>query len=470
MNIFDGGKQMVTNHANTGGIRGRKRCDMIQQFSLPFAGPALATPLAGAAQSKGKTADTDFIGWMDMAAADIPEPTAEEALLLMTPIAGLVVQPPSTPPAPPQPETIEAAPAVLAEAAQALPSPEPDLQPPVAEGLSMAAGGLDDVAAAPPTRATLPAQAAASAPRAPTQELVSAEKSMIAPPEPAPAQTLTNPSPLAAAGEPPAPPKEALAAVNLGAKAKTRLESLTPNTAAAAVLPVPDEMIALAAAQTAASQSFVAQRPQTASARVSGPTPDWSRMASMTAVSAPQSDVAAGALTETLLPEPQLSADQAESPAIGALSQNSPGPTQVETSSRLAAAPPATALHSQLLSHAPSALQRQVEILLSPEELGHVRFQIRHSGDSVLIFLSAERPETMDMLRRNGDDLLREFRQAGFSGASLDFGQWGQQGQRQQHLAAAFGQPEDFSLTPQIARPAPQAPAPGQAQGLNLRL
>lgn len=127
-------------------------------------------------------------------------------------------------------------------------------------------------------------------------------------------------------------------------------------------------------------------------------------------------------------------------------------------------------LHIQLLHHASAAIDRQVEVLLTPEELGSVKFQIRHHGDTVSILLSAERGDTMDMLRRHGDELMREFRQAGFSGATLDFGRWGQHSQSQQQAPAGFVPGEEFAVLPPIQRPDPPAPAAGDALGLNLRL
>jgi hypothetical protein len=54
-----------------------------------------------------------------------------------------------------------------------------------------------------------------------------------------------------------------------------------------------------------------------------------------------------------------------------------------------------------------------------------LRFEIHHRGDLVQIVLSAERPETLDLLRRNSEQLLADFRNAGFAGASLAFGGWG---------------------------------------------
>ena len=67
-----------------------------------------------------------------------------------------------------------------------------------------------------------------------------------------------------------------------------------------------------------------------------------------------------------------------------------------------------------------------VELALSPEELGRLTISIRHDGDFVRVTVIADRPETLDLMRRHGGDLLADLRQAGFAGASLNFGQGGQ--------------------------------------------
>ena len=95
-------------------------------------------------------------------------------------------------------------------------------------------------------------------------------------------------------------------------------------------------------------------------------------------------------------------------------------------STGFAGAPPTAAqLSAQLLPLAQSAQSGPVELVLSPAELGQLRFEIHHRGDQVQIVLSAERPETLDLLRRNSEQLLADFRNAGFAGASLAFGGWG---------------------------------------------
>lgn len=74
-----------------------------------------------------------------------------------------------------------------------------------------------------------------------------------------------------------------------------------------------------------------------------------------------------------------------------------------------------------MISTAQEARDGPVTVLLSPDELGTVRFEVQERGDSIHVSLTIERPETLDLLRRHVDQLVGEFRQAGFSGASFSF-------------------------------------------------
>ncbi len=132
-------------------------------------------------------------------------------------------------------------------------------------------------------------------------------------------------------------------------------------------------------------------------------------------------------------------------------------------------------------SIAPEALSKQVahfvvsqaadraELLLEPAELGRLRFEITQRGEGVQVIIMAERPETLDLLRRNGDQLLGDLRSMGFTGSDLSFGSWGGQPSKQD-------QPE---LSDDLAEPAPfsgaqvfnNTPAPRRSgDGLDLRL
>lgn len=64
----------------------------------------------------------------------------------------------------------------------------------------------------------------------------------------------------------------------------------------------------------------------------------------------------------------------------------------------------------------------QTELVLSPEELGKVQFTISDVDGRLTVVISAERPETMTLLRRNAELLAAELAQSGMNGAALDFG------------------------------------------------
>lgn len=62
-----------------------------------------------------------------------------------------------------------------------------------------------------------------------------------------------------------------------------------------------------------------------------------------------------------------------------------------------------------------------VEIRLSPEELGQVRMQLVTTEAGMTVHVSAERPETLDLMRRHIEQLARDLADAGFEGAAFNF-------------------------------------------------
>jgi hypothetical protein len=112
-----------------------------------------------------------------------------------------------------------------------------------------------------------------------------------------------------------------------------------------------------------------------------------------------------------------------------------------------------------------------VEVVLNPQELGHLRFRIHHNGEQVNIVLTVERPDTLDLMRRHGDQLLTDLRHLGISDATLSFGQWGHgdSGENRQDPPLLIEHPP--LATPAFI-PAPQWPSCADlgGQGLNLRL
>lgn len=98
----------------------------------------------------------------------------------------------------------------------------------------------------------------------------------------------------------------------------------------------------------------------------------------------------------------------------------SEAPRQGPFAPPLAEAPrPAMRAMAETLNRAPDGM---VEVTLSPEELGRVRLTL-HPGDSgITVSIAAERPETLDLMRRHADLLGSAMRELGYDDVSLDFG------------------------------------------------
>ena len=112
----------------------------------------------------------------------------------------------------------------------------------------------------------------------------------------------------------------------------------------------------------------------------------------------------------------------------------------------------------------------RMELMLDPAELGKVRFELTStSTDRVQVNVVVERPETLDLLRRNMDSLRAEFRDAGFDAATLSFSQWGKGGDAEPEARAPLS---DTLTEPMDGTPiAPQPTFRNMSgHGLDLRL
>jgi flagellar hook-length control protein FliK len=99
---------------------------------------------------------------------------------------------------------------------------------------------------------------------------------------------------------------------------------------------------------------------------------------------------------------------------------------------------------------------RPIEIALNPVELGRVRLTLSTSEAGISVNIVADRPETLDLMRRNIEDLGRSFADLGYEDISFAFGQ----GERSDHDTADQSDPQgDAKL-----RDAPQ----GQENALTL--
>jgi|GEM_PF-6154020 len=133
-----------------------------------------------------------------------------------------------------------------------------------------------------------------------------------------------------------------------------------------------------------------------------------------------------------------------------------------------------TAAPSQQISAAIAQFSReqpgQMELTLTPETLGRVHFDMRPDGTGLAITLSAERPETLDLIRRHLPDLLAELKQAGVQAGHMSFGSWNEDRQPR-HLPMPDAPLQTTAEAPPQGRitPLPTRPAT-HTGGLNIRL
>lgn len=67
--------------------------------------------------------------------------------------------------------------------------------------------------------------------------------------------------------------------------------------------------------------------------------------------------------------------------------------------------------------------ERPLEIALNPAELGRVRMSITPTESGIVVNILAERADTLDLMRRNIDDLGRSFTDLGYEDIAFAFGQ-----------------------------------------------
>jgi flagellar hook-length control protein FliK len=137
------------------------------------------------------------------------------------------------------------------------------------------------------------------------------------------------------------------------------------------------------------------------------------------------------------------------------------------TSTQPPAAPPPAQQIAGALEQLTTPRPDRIELVLAPEDLGRLRFDMTQHGESLHVILSAERPETLDLLRRSLPDLLAELRQAGVQAGSFSFGQWSENGPKT-HQSGHDRQDDKETAAPSALPPPPPQIRP--AAGLDLRL
>ncbi len=113
---------------------------------------------------------------------------------------------------------------------------------------------------------------------------------------------------------------------------------------------------------------------------------------------------------------------------------------------------------------------RPVELTLAPEELGRVRLTLSTTDAGLSMTILADRPETLDLLRRHIDQLAQDFRELGYADVAFSFGE--KRGEAQDQTARQDQTDQARPDTAIAAAPSPTTskPATRSAQGLDLRI
>ncbi|MGR3455565.1 flagellar hook-length control protein FliK [Pseudooceanicola sp.] len=143
---------------------------------------------------------------------------------------------------------------------------------------------------------------------------------------------------------------------------------------------------------------------------------------------------------------------------VGSVPDRTPPDPLQTASAQKPTTPAARTVPEQIVHVVRQAAEGSVEVRLSPEELGRVRMTLVPREDGLAITLSADRPETLDLMRRHGGDLNRVLMAAGYDNVDLTFS-GGRTGQK-----AAESRPAATDDAP--ATPVPEESIAGAASGL----
>jgi hypothetical protein len=115
---------------------------------------------------------------------------------------------------------------------------------------------------------------------------------------------------------------------------------------------------------------------------------------------------------------------------------------------------------SQVCGIVLQASDNSTVLALAPDELGKIRLSFEpdvNNPDRMVVMISVERPETLDLFRRHAGELAEAIRNAGYSETDIGFNQHGTDGQKHQQNAQRSGQrlssPEQSELSATLHRP-----------------
>ena len=181
-----------------------------------------------------------------------------------------------------------------------------------------------------------------------------------------------------------------------------------------------------------------------------------------------------------LSPDPAfdpLSGQETDAEADQALAALSVGLPAMQGPPSAGAAPPATLPVPKVAAQIVSGLSRNPEgttdIALAPEELGHVRLKLKPDAtnpDRMVVMITFERPETLDLFRRNAGELTEALRTAGYAGVDIGFGREGGGGSESDRPRHAVSSGFDRTAGPDGTHLAETAPRLMAGASLDLRL
>lgn len=107
-----------------------------------------------------------------------------------------------------------------------------------------------------------------------------------------------------------------------------------------------------------------------------------------------------------------------------------------------------------------------VELTLNPEELGRVRISLTTLDSGLSVTIMAERPETLDLMRRHIEQLETEFRQLGYESIGFEFSGDDAHSSEQSDTAS----PSKSDQKTDVSDANPPSPMSAQTTGVDIRL
>ncbi|WP_161635611.1 flagellar hook-length control protein FliK [Actibacterium mucosum] len=136
-------------------------------------------------------------------------------------------------------------------------------------------------------------------------------------------------------------------------------------------------------------------------------------------------------IADPLAPQPKVDVTEGLGARPTATSVDAPPLTSAAMEPRAlalqSAVPTASASPMPVAAQVSSALSSSasdvIELTLQPEELGRVRLSLNPSDAGISVAVTAERAETLDLIRRHLDQLSQDLRQQGYRDVRFEFGQ-----------------------------------------------